>query len=101
MEISKDKSKFSKVEEKPLQLELIEAEQYNALPAFFQAQIDYMCPPPDDFNSLEEYKRYLRKRISRLSAMWMGIYSGCFLGMSLIIWLAMFLCRGIILSLKS
>ena len=52
------------------------AEEYDALPDFFKRAIDRSCPLCDDFSSEEEEKKWLRKRLSRLSSLYMGMASG-------------------------
>ena len=52
-----------------------EKKDYFWLPCILKKSIDKRIPRPDRFESPEEELMWLIKRQSRLSSMWMGIYS--------------------------
>lgn len=48
---------------------------YELLPKYLKDVIDKQCPAVDSFETRREELNWLRKRQSRLSSMWMGMYS--------------------------
>ena len=55
-------------------------QKYDILPDFLKKKIDETCiDKPDGIVSEEEYLKWLEKKLSRIDALWMGMYAGVLL----------------------
>lgn len=73
------------IETKLSKMRLKAARDYDALPDFLKKTFDANSPEVDSFSSEQEELEYLRGRLSRLASLWLGIYSGAVIFVTMIV----------------